>query len=121
MDECLALFCTMTEFPLVDNSDDHLAEKLLHLGDSVLDTVALVNESTKQREQAHVSEEEYMEVQVPLLAKQTPIFANVTGEVEYPRVVEEDKSSINLEGMAEHGNKKKGGSFTKYCKMFLYF
>ena len=106
MDECLALFCTKTEFPL-NNSDDHLAVTLLPLGDSVQTIVALGNECTEQSEQANVNEAEFLKVQEALLlAEQTPISADVTGVVDYPLVVEEEKSLVNLEGVAEQDNKQ---------------
>ena len=42
----LRMICTKVEFSL-DNIDDHLADTLLPLNDSVQDTVALASEHTK--------------------------------------------------------------------------
>lgn len=119
-DECLAMICTKCEFPL-DNTDDHLADTLLPLGDSVQDTVAIVSEHTDQSEHAAVTEEEFIEVQALLLAGQTPIRANVTGEVDYPPVAEEEKSSVNLDATADPDNKQEvvGTSFT-LLQILLY-
>ena len=105
MDECLAIICFKAEFPL-DNTDDHLADTLLPLGDSVQETVALASEHTKQSDHVGVAEEDFLEVQALLLASQTPIPSNVAGEVDYPPVLEEEKSSVNLEATAHQDNKQ---------------
>ena len=104
MDECLAMICTKAEFPL-DNEDGQLGDKLLPLGESVLETVALVSAEVAQDDNALVLESEFLDVQAQLLAGQSSISSDVAGSVDYPQMVEE-RSSVLLENTAEQDEKQ---------------
>lgn len=105
MDECLAILCTKAKF-LLDNSTDPLKDNILPLGNSALDTVILVNKEAKQHAQKLVPKSEFLEVHAMLLADHTILLNNVLGEVDYPPIVEKEKSSINLDSSQEHDAKQ---------------
>ncbi|MCO5606381.1 hypothetical protein L7F22_060569, partial [Adiantum nelumboides] len=96
MDECLSVLCTNAQFPL-DNAPDALESKLLPLGDSVVDTIAVVCAEVLAAEQALVDEEEFKATQAKLEATRmlAPLLKPPSDDTKLKGVLH---GSINLYG-----------------------
>ena len=105
MDECLAMICTKENFPY-DNKDGELGDKLMPLGDSIVDTVALVNANVVQDDNALILESEYLEVRAQLVAEKTSFSKGVARMVDYPLVDEEERSFVLLETTTKQDRKQ---------------
>ena len=95
MDECLSMICIKGEFPF-DTESTHLDTLLLPLGDSVLDTVKLINEEMGVAEQKDVSEEDFQATQAQVVAHRTALPRPTEDAEETTTIVDERRSSINL-------------------------
>ena len=108
MDECLSVLCTKAEID-IDSAPDALDTKLLPLGDSVAETVALVCQDVMAADQALVTEEEFKATQALVMASYQP---NPPPPV-LSKLVDAAKSSIDLDakGNREEEDKEQEVSF----------
>lgn len=105
------------EFPL-DSTPDPLETKLLPLGDSVADTVALVCAEVLEAHQADVKEEDFAATQARVMAAKQPTHPPTTKD---PKVLDSKKFGIDLDakGNREEEDKEQEVPFFGSCTPFF--